>query len=158
MRIRVAHRVEALPGEQESGDAVVVETAPERSMFAVIDGLGHGAGAARAASAAAAALRAKRDSGDLLAAMHAMHAELQGTRGAAATVCLIQGDRFSCCGVGNVALRSHGADIPFMLSPGILGKGVRRFRVIDATLVRGLRIVMHSDGIASQPHPPQAQR
>ena len=49
-----------------------------------------------------------------------------------------------------MALRSHGTDIPFVLSPGILGKGVRRFRVIEATLVRGLRIVLHSDGIASQ--------
>ena len=92
MKIRVAHRVEALRGEIESGDAVFVETAPERSMLAVIDGLGHGPAAARAANAAAAALRTKGDSGDLMAAMHAMHAELQGTRGAAATVCLIEGD------------------------------------------------------------------
>ncbi len=150
MRIRVAHRVEAVPGEQESGDAVVVETSPARSMFAVIDGLGHGPGAARAARAAVAALRAQRDTDDLMTAMRTVHAELQGTRGAAATVCLIEGNRFSCCGVGNVALRSHGSDIPFVLSPGILGKGVRRFRIIETPLVCGLRIVLHSDGIASQ--------
>ena len=149
MRIRVAHRVEACRGEVESGDAVVVETASARSLFAVIDGLGHGPSAARAAMAAASALRARRDAGDLMDAMQAMHAELQGTRGAAATVCLVERDRLTCCGVGNVALRSHGTDIPFVLSPGILGKSVRRFRVIEAALVRGLRIVLHTDGIAS---------
>jgi hypothetical protein len=149
MKIRVAHRVEPCPGEVESGDAVVVETAPAHSMLAVIDGLGHGPSAARAANAAATALRARRDTNDLMAAMLAMHSDLQGTRGAAATVCLIEGDRLTCCGVGNVALRSHGADIPFVLSPGILGKGVRRFRVVEAALVRGLRIILHSDGIAS---------
>jgi phosphoserine phosphatase RsbX len=149
MRIRVAHKVEAYPGETESGDAVVTHLAEGCSMLAVIDGLGHGPAAARAATAAAAALHAKRGTSDLMAMMHAMHADLQGTRGAAATVCLFDGARFTCCGVGNVALRTDGTDIPFVLSPGILGKGVRRFRIIEATLVRGLRIVLHSDGIAS---------
>jgi phosphoserine phosphatase RsbX len=150
MKIREAHLVEACAGELESGDAVVVELSEGRSLFAVIDGLGHGPAAAQAARAAVSVMRAKWREGDLNSLMLDVHAKLHGTRGAAATLCLIEGDKLTCCGVGNVALRSYGMDVPFMLSPGILGKHVRTFRFVAATLARSLRIVLHSDGIESQ--------
>lgn len=151
MKLRVAHRLEACRGETAIGDAVVVELDPEnnRGVFAVIDGLGHGPNAARAAETAVDALLANKHERDVLKVMMAMHEALRGTRGAAATVCLVEDDRLSCCGVGNVALRSHGADVPFVLSPGILGANVRRFRTIEAKLIPQQRIVLHSDGIAS---------
>jgi negative regulator of sigma-B (phosphoserine phosphatase) len=151
MRFRVAHRLEACPGEIAIGDAVVVEMQPETGsgMFAIVDGLGHGPNAARAADAAVDTLRKNKDERDVMAVMQAVHANLRGTRGAAATVCILRDDYLSCCGVGNVALRSHGADVPFMLSPGILGSNVRRFRVVEARLAQKQRIVLHSDGISS---------
>jgi negative regulator of sigma-B (phosphoserine phosphatase) len=151
MKLRTAHRLEACPGEIAIGDAVVVDMAEagERGVFAVIDGLGHGPNAARAADAAVQILRAYKPGTDVLTVMQSIHGNLRGTRGAAATVCIIEDERITCCGVGNVALRSHGADIPFVLSPGILGSNVRRFRTVEARLVNKQRIVLHSDGIAS---------
>ena len=151
MKLRTAHRIEACPGETAIGDAVLIdmEAGGAGGVFALIDGLGHGPNAARAADAAVQTLRARKPGSDLLTLMEAIHGNLRGTRGAAATVCIIDGERIFCCGVGNVALRSHGADIPFVLSPGILGSNVRRFRTAEARLVNKQRILLHSDGIAS---------
>jgi negative regulator of sigma-B (phosphoserine phosphatase) len=151
MKFSVAHRLEAYPGETVIGDRVVVDLKSDRPrlLFAIIDGLGHGKNAAHAADVAEQTLLEQRDEDDILVVMRAIHASLRGTRGAAATVCIADDNHLSCCGVGNVALRSHGADVPFVLSPGILGSNVRLFRKVEATLSPKQRIVLHSDGIAS---------
>lgn len=150
MRFEVAHRVAPHPGEVESGDAVFAHVGESRAVVAIVDGLGHGPLAARAAKAAIDAITRHVDDDDAVRILGAVHAALPGTRGAAATVCLVDGDRVSACGVGNVALRSSRAEIPFVLSPGILGMQVRRYRGCDARLRAGTRIVLHSDGIASE--------
>ena len=152
MRLRTAQRIEACVGETAIGDAILVELEDQgtRGIFAVIDGLGHGPKAQAAAHMALDTLRARKPGDDVLTVMRAIHGNLRGTRGAAATVCIVQEDRLTCCGVGNVALRTHGADIPFVLSPGILGSNVRQFRMVEARLAKNQRIVLHTDGISSE--------
>jgi negative regulator of sigma-B (phosphoserine phosphatase) len=151
MKLYSAHRLEPCVGETAIGDAVLVDLASEGlcGVFAVIDGLGHGPKAQTAAQTALDTLRARRPGDDVLTIMRAIHGNLRGTRGAAATVCMVDDGKITCCGVGNVALRSHGADIPFVLSPGILGGNVRQFRMVEAKLANKQRIVLHSDGISS---------
>lgn len=149
MRFQAAHRVLPHPSETESGDAVVVRVEGERAVFAVVDGLGHGPLAALAAARAVRAVEASFGEPDVGRIMLSIHAALVGTRGAAATVLTVDGDIVRASGVGNVALRSHRSDLPFVLSPGILGIQVRKYRATESRLRDGQRIVLHSDGIAS---------
>jgi len=54
------------------------------------------------------------------------------------------------CGVGNVDLRVMGANIPIVLSPGVLGGQVRNMRVFKGEVGQGSRLVLFSDGISSR--------
>lgn len=149
MMLTASHRVLAHPAERESGDAVVARIEGSRAVFAIVDGLGHGPLAAHAAAKAVTAIDASFAEPDVERILRAIHAALTGTRGAAATVLTIDGETAQSCGVGNVALRSHRYDLPFVLSPGILGVQVRRYKTMHAKVREGQRIVLHSDGIAS---------
>lgn len=116
----------------------------------MVDALGHGPRAAEAAALAVQVL--ERVALDAAAAdvLNALDQGLSGSRGAAAMACMIHGEHIDGCGVGNVALRVQGSAIPVMLCPGILGKKVRQVRSFAGKLALGTRLVMFSDGIASQ--------
>lgn len=147
--IRIAHRTQPLDGERENGDCVFTRVDPTtgHALISVIDGLGHGPKAAEAASKAKQHLEQEGFDQPASEILRRLHHGLRGTRGVAATVCVLAGDALSACGVGNVALRSTGTPISFMLSPGILGARVRSFREIRAKLRFRDRILLHSDGI-----------
>lgn len=143
-----AYRTMPKDGERANGDAVVLRHERDRSLFAVIDGLGHGEAAALASGRAADYLMAMPLTDDLEAGMHGMHDALRGTRGAAATVCLLHGARVVCCGVGNVEVRCFGGKLPILLSPGVLGARVQKFRMCQTELAVDSRLVLFSDGIS----------
>jgi negative regulator of sigma-B (phosphoserine phosphatase) len=151
--MRVAHLSLPKDGERSNGDRVVFRQEPDgRTLLGVIDGLGHGPEAEQAALAAVEQLtRAPLDltMGPL---MEQVHASLRGTRGAAATLCLIANGQLEACGVGNVEMRCTETDIPFVFSPGILGGRVRRFRVCTAKAAPATRLVFFSDGIHALGH------
>jgi len=149
MNLLSSHRVIPHPAEHESGDAVLARVEGSRAVFSLIDGLGHGREAAKAAKLAIDAIDATFGESNVERVMLAIHAALSGTRGAAATVLTIDGETVRACGVGNVALRSHRHDLPFVLSPGILGLQVRRYKCTESRLRDGQRVVLHSDGISS---------
>lgn len=148
LQVDVAHRTLPMQGETRNGDAVFVRTADDHACVAVIDALGHGPVAADVADRALACLDAS-PCDDAVSVLQALHGALRGTRGAAATVCVLRGGALTACGVGNVALRSVGSGVPFVLSPGILGARVQTFRKASARLAVGDRITLYSDGIAS---------
>jgi phosphoserine phosphatase RsbX len=147
--IQVAYRTSPLAGYAENGDAVVtrIDAASNRALFAVIDGLGHGPRASEAAIRASESLEIAPLDGEVGSLMERLHLALRGTRGAAATVCMVDAHELWVCGVGNVALRTLGTQVPFVLSPGILGARVQRFRSANARMKAGDRVVLHSDGI-----------
>lgn len=150
MKLDVSHRTLPMQGEHRNGDAVVVRLREEGpSLFAVIDGLGHGPNAADVAERAVAHLLAEDPKPDAAETMKRLHEALRGSRGAAATLFIVHEGVLRACGVGNVTLRSYGTTVPFVLSPGILGGRVHAFRSASTRLAHGDRIVLHSDGIAS---------
>lgn len=149
--VQTAHLCSPKPGELENGDAVLVRRVHDRqTMLAVIDGLGHGPDAAEASRAAVNELSGLPEDTPVLEAMHAVHRALRGTRGAAATLCIIQGTRMETCAVGNVQLMSVNCDLPLVLSAGILGHQVAKFRVSACELRPGARIALLSDGISTR--------
>ena len=137
-------------GQLENGDTHVFRAEGERYLLALVDGLGHGP-RARAVSHAAEEFLHRADlSLDAFALISSLHLALQGTRGAAAMLCVIDQGRISGCGVGNVELRVVGTKLPVQLSPGILGAQVRKFRIFEGTLRAGDRLILFSDGISGR--------
>jgi len=90
-------------GEATSGDLAVVAIVPGGALVAGVDGLGHGAAAARAARRAGEAVRASPDL-DLVQLMERCHTALRGTRGAAISLAFISTSEggMTWLGVGNV--------------------------------------------------------
>lgn len=155
--LTIASRTRPKDGERANGDAAVLRQEGERALLAVIDGLGHGELAALAANRAVDYLQGWALDGDLLGAMQGLHEVLRGSRGAAASLCLLTGPTLVCCGVGNVEIRCLGAKVPILPSPGVLGARVLQFRICRGELTPGTRLVMFTDGI-SQRSPLEALR
>jgi phosphoserine phosphatase RsbX len=90
-------------GEPACGDLAVVLVLPDGALIAGIDGVGHGAEAARAAHAAAAVVREAMGH-DLVRLMRRCHEALLGTRGAAISLAFVstRGQKMTWLGVGNV--------------------------------------------------------
>ncbi|WP_167487101.1 SpoIIE family protein phosphatase [Nocardia terpenica] len=96
----------ALPGQRVSGDrSLVLDAGGGSVLFAVLDGLGHGAAAADAADRATQVLAENRaEPLDVLMLM--CHRAMSDTRGAAVSLALFgPGDRLQWLGVGNVETR-----------------------------------------------------
>jgi negative regulator of sigma-B (phosphoserine phosphatase) len=137
-------------GETANGDAALVRADGGRTLLAVIDALGHGPAAAEATARALEVLGRADLSGSITGLFDAMHRALHGSRGAAVTACVFDGAVLRGAGVGNVALRSLGTDVPALITPGIVG-GPRaaRVRAFEARLAPGDKLALFSDGIAS---------
>ncbi len=144
---RAEFRTVPRDGETHNGDAAFVRIGAV-TWLAVIDGLGHGDKAAQASSRAVEILgRDADDDHSIEAVMAEIDAALVGTRGAGALVCRVIRGKIEVCSVGNVALRSTPTPVGILLTPGILGRQVRRFRVLGADLSAPGRLLMFSDGI-----------
>jgi negative regulator of sigma-B (phosphoserine phosphatase) len=139
-----------MPGEDANGDAVFIRREKDNVLFAVIDGLGHGRIAAQASRAAITKLEAVSFDRPILATMHELHDGLRQTRGAAATVCLLRGNDLEACAVGNVQLSCAPSSVPLVLSPGVLGHHVHKFRVCSCYLKPRTRLALASDGISTR--------
>jgi len=142
-----------LRGEDECGDDWAVDVVEGRPTALLVDGLGHGPGAAIAASAAMSVFRdvATRRPELLLGEMHTA---LRHTRGAALSVAVV--DRGGCAvrffGIGNVDGRVVTAESSRQLMPqsGIVGHTMPRIQASDVPWPTNARLVMHSDGISSR--------
>jgi negative regulator of sigma-B (phosphoserine phosphatase) len=149
VRLETSYLTKPADGEIASGDAVVVRRDESTTMIAMIDVLGHGPEAAKVAATATKHLEHApvKKATDLLMSLHDA---LRGSRGAAASICVVRGDRVDGCGVGNVEIRVLGSPVPVLLTPGIVGQRVHRLRSFEGRLSAGDRLVFFSDGISSQ--------
>lgn len=137
-------------GELVCGDTALVRSHQDRMLVAVVDALGHGPIAHEIANNALATLQQVPLDIQVIDVLSSLHRALRGSRGAAAMVCMLHGTSLQGCGVGNVELRCSHCTLPVMLSPGILGVNVRRYRVFQGSLQPGARLFIFSDGITTR--------
>jgi phosphoserine phosphatase RsbX len=149
--IQAAHVCLPMPGEIQNGDAVLVrQSVSGDTILAVIDGLGHGPDAAVASRAAIESLSLMPFETSVLDAMQELHRELRGTRGAAATVGIVRNFKLEICAVGNVALMCANCSVPLVLSAGVLGHQVAKFRIAACQLSSRARLALLSDGVSTR--------
>ncbi len=144
-----------LPGQAESGDRHFVQMTPEGALVAVVDGLGHGAEAARAAEAAAAALR-RHAKESVLSLVQRCHEALRGTRGVVMTLAFFHArdNTITAVGVGNVEgvmLRSNRHATPaietLMLRGGVIGEKLPPLRAEVMAVEKGDMLILATDGV-----------
>jgi anti-sigma regulatory factor (Ser/Thr protein kinase) len=140
-------------GEEVCGDAWSVAAELECPAVMVVDGLGHGLGAADAARLAVRAFDAAPDLPPG-AQVAAIHDALRGSRGAAVAVARIDRERgvVTFAGVGNVAGVVVAADVGRHLvsGNGTAGHDVHRVSEFSYPWAADALLVMHSDGLGSR--------
>ena len=138
-------------GETKCGDGHLLLPGTVRSLYMVVDGLGHGIGANEAAQEAI--LTVSKHSGDTATEMvQRSHDALKKTRGAAMSVAIIDHDRQICtyAGVGNITgMLVAGASSRTMVSQnGTLGAVLpRAVQEYTYPIERNTLLVMFSDGL-----------
>jgi anti-sigma regulatory factor (Ser/Thr protein kinase) len=140
-------------GEIECGDSYLALPGAFRSLYMVVDGLGHGAIAAEAAVEAVRTVRASSHE-SLTEIMTATHNALKATRGAAMSVAIIDHERsvVTYAGVGNIsASLGNGAKTRNMISQnGTLGAVLPRMQEYTYPFEPGMMLLMFSDGLTSK--------
>jgi anti-sigma regulatory factor (Ser/Thr protein kinase) len=140
-------------GETCCGDGWAERHTETHSVYMVVDGLGHGAGAAEAAEEAIRAFHRVQTVSPLDIVEEA-HFALRKTRGAALSVASIERyeNKVRYAGVGNVsaAILSAEKSQSMVSHNGIVGHTKGRLQDFTYAWVRGATLVMQSDGIATQ--------
>jgi serine/threonine protein phosphatase PrpC len=156
--------------EEELGDAALVHPLPDGVLIGVVDGLGHGAAAARASREAVRLLSASN--GDHpVAALRRCHEGLRATRGVVLTLAWLDGrvDCLTWLGVGNVqGVLLHarpGADVhreTMIGRNGVVGRNLPAMSATHLPIAHGDLLILATDGIrpgfadrAHRPDPPQ---
>jgi hypothetical protein len=148
-----------MPGESQSGDVATACVRGGRLVLAVIDGLGHGSEAAAAAALAAAAVE-DHASEPPATVLTMVHKRLVGSRGAAATVAVVEVEsgRLDWLGVGNVdgvVVRADATARPAVhgvfLAAGVLGAQLPPLRPMNPVFLRhGDALVLATDGVRAE--------
>ncbi len=142
-----------IAGEIECGDSYLVLPGSGRSLYMMVDGLGHGVVAAEAAIEAVKAVQASAGE-NLTEIMATTHNALKATRGAAMSVALIDHERsvVKYAGVGNIsASLGNGITSRSMVSQnGTLGASVPRVQEFTYPFEPGMVLLMFSDGLNSK--------
>lgn len=144
-------------GEEICGDAWAVASDEESalSLAMVVDGLGHGPQAAEAARAAVAVFHDQRRLGPE-GILHAAHAALKNTRGAAMAIAQIDRERGEVrfAGVGNIGgtinVRGERRGFGMVSQNGTVGHAVRKVQEYTYPWSRDGLLIMYSDGLGSQ--------
>lgn len=147
----------ALAGRVESGDQCLIQPFPGGVLASVVDGLGHGAGAAAAARVAIAALTSyAHEPLDLL--LRHCHEDLKKTRGVVMSLAAFdaRGRTMTWLGVGNirgVLLRADAQADPtrewLLARGGVVGYHLPSPRPIVHPIARGDVLIFATDGIHS---------
>ncbi len=146
-----------LRGESVAGDSFLVLEQENQPLYVVVDGLGHGGGAAEAAIEAIKTVR-QHAGQPLVELMTRAHEALKKTRGAAMSIALVDWKRRSLtyAGIGNVSATLVGTSISRNLvsQNGTLGAIMPRVIHESTYSLEGISsLVMFSDGLASKTSP-----
>lgn len=141
------------PGQDICGDSWGVEHLPEKSLYFVADGLGHGPDAARASREAVYAFR-KHKERSLTEILEGVHSAIAKTRGVAAAIAEVDPAaglvRFA--GIGNIAgsILSGAQNQNMVSHNGILGHQVRKIQEFTYGWAADSLLLLHSDGLSSR--------
>lgn len=141
-------------GESQCGDGFFMEIGDSRSLYMVVDGLGHGAGATEAAEEAIATVRRfSRES--LTEIISRSHDALKKTRGAAMSIAAVDHDRLivTYAGVGNIgaALITGSNSRSLVSQNGTLGAVLPRVpQEYTYPIERKTSLLMFSDGLSTK--------
>jgi len=147
-----------MPGETVSGDRHWAAPVANGMIFAVIDGLGHGAAAAAASKVAVAILQ--QFAGDpLIELLRRCHESLRATRGVTMSLAQLNTEHsvLTWIGVGNVesALLHREPELPsdkLMLRSGVVGSHLPTLRAEELPIRPGDILTMVTDGVTTE-HP-----
>jgi anti-sigma regulatory factor (Ser/Thr protein kinase) len=151
--IEVGAICKPMPGEMRCGDGWGCELLADRCILALVDGLGHGTGAAAAAELAIASVRQHRAKAPA-AIVQYVHDALRATRGAALAVAEVdlaqQSLRF--CGIGNIsATIISGDSLRHLVSyNGTAGHEARKIVEFTYPWSANALLIMHSDGLMTR--------
>ena len=143
----------AVSGETQCGDAWSVDFTPNRSIYMVADGLGHGPSAAEASREA---IRVFQEAPHLspVRILSDAHLALTKTRGAAVAIAEILHDKavVNYAGVGNIAgaIYDGGKTRSMVSMNGTLGHSVGRIQDFSYSWEKTSSLIMHSDGLATR--------
>jgi anti-sigma regulatory factor (Ser/Thr protein kinase) len=152
-RFQIGSVCRAVDGEFECGDSWRCAVSPDTLSVMVVDGLGHGALAARAAHAAVATFaNAPLDAPAAL--MQRAHSSLTGGRGAAAACASVDigSGKIRYCGIGNISGRVSSSESSrgMVSHNGILGVQTMRQQEFNYDWPETGLIIMHSDGLSAR--------
>jgi anti-sigma regulatory factor (Ser/Thr protein kinase) len=139
-------------GEEVSGDGWLTIRRQGLVMILLVDGLGHGPGAAEARREATRIFHDSRSSepGELI---EAIHAGLRGTRGAAVAVSAIDPERgcLRFCGLGNIAAVVIGGPQPrhLLSHSGTAGHAARKIETVTYPWPVNAILVQSTDGLTT---------
>jgi anti-sigma regulatory factor (Ser/Thr protein kinase) len=143
----------AVSGETQCGDAWSLHISPNRSIYIVADGLGHGPAAAEAAREA---IRVFHDAPHLspVRILSDAHLALTKTRGAAVSIAEVLHDKavVHYAGVGNIsgAIYDGGRTRSMVSMNGTLGHSVGRIQDFSYPWEKSSSLIMHSDGLGTR--------
>lgn len=142
-----------LPGQQECGDRYVVAPFADGFLVAAVDGIGHGAEAAKAARIAGNILRSHPQEA-LVPLIKRCHDELRGTRGAVMSVASFSHSEMvmTWAGVGNVEGKLLPRDMSsqprtLLLSVGTLGHRLGPIYPTVHPVKAGDTLIFSTDGV-----------
>ncbi|MBB6143423.1 anti-sigma regulatory factor (Ser/Thr protein kinase) [Silvibacterium bohemicum] len=142
-----------IPGESVCGDAWGAVHTPERSIYIVADGLGHGPLASEASEEAVRVFRQfAPQSPDRI--LNEIHGALTKTRGAAVSIAEVFPQRriLNYAGAGNIAgAVSFGGKTRSMVSMnGTVGHVIGKIQQFSYPWEPGSALIMHSDGLGTR--------
>lgn len=144
-------------GETVPGDSYFVHRGAGRSVYMMVDGLGHGPGATEAADAAVASTQKSLHCGPAEILVRA-HDAMKRTRGAAMAVAIVDEERWTLtyAGVGNIsAMLASGSSYKSMASQnGTVGAILPRLvQEYIYPVGSNATLVMFSDGLTTKTNP-----
>lgn len=153
--VEVGGAAQAKAGELACGDAWLHLERGSKVLLAIVDGIGHGVGAAQAAQQTIDLVRAharlEEEPLGLAGLLQALHQQLRGTRGVVASVVHLEATtgQIQYAGIGNTEVRLIGGPASLYSRPGLLG-GNRPIRPVTQQVVLpalGL-LILHTDGLS----------
>lgn len=141
-----------MPGQEVCGDDWCIEKYNNKLMILIIDGLGHGYGAAKASQQAIDFFRSNI-SLNIEELIYKLDENLIGTRGAVLSIALIdqENNNILYAGIGNISAKiiSNNTQQSILSYDGMVGGNVIKVKKLSYILPENSILIMNTDGLCS---------